>query len=524
MAFGQRHTGLVLLGLSTLFAFDRPARAAGFELTHAGARGNGRAGAEVVGGDSPVSLFANPANIARVRARVGVEAGLHLHFTDRCFERTEVIENGDQRQAGTVYPDVCADAPVAAIPELAGTIRLNERFALGLGVSVPPAGVRHLRMGDPATVTIDPDGEGGEDPMPTPSRYQLVEEDLLQLFLTAGMAYQPHPRVRIGLSFGWGITKIDFTNVAYSRVQVLQGLGDLVTATADARNRLQGTDAFVPRVQLGLWTRPFRDLPLELGASFQYTADVRTKSATLDLQSLHAQLMPEILEGLAGDLQATGRVAGVGLRVPQTNQLAFGLRYADDLPEPADAIGDRLSTERFDVELDVVTTLARRVKRFDVDLPDDASLVVPSPVPILLKDIEVQLPDAIALDHRWRTQVSLRVGGDYNPVPGVLGLRAGFAYETHGVTRGYEQLDFTPFRQASVHAGATVRIAHRVDLSLAYAHVFQPTVVVSPQDAAIRRTVGGDADPNDPAEATLANAGRYRGKSDVLVLQVGAYF
>ena len=149
---------------------------------------------------------------------------------------------------------------------------------------------------------------------------------------------------------------------------------------------------------------------------------------------------------------------------------------------------------------------------------------MPSPLPALLSDIEVQLPDAIALEHRWRTQVSIRVGGDYNPIPGVLGLRAGVAYESHGVTRGYEQLDFTPFRQASLHAGATWRVAHRVDLSVAYAHVFQPTVTVSPQQAAYRRTVGGDADPNDPAEATLVNAGRYRGKSDVLVLQVGAYF
>jgi hypothetical protein len=512
------------LGLVSSLVNARPARAAGFELTHAGARGDGRAGAEVVGGDSPVALFSNPANIGRIRSRLGVELGLHLHFTDRCFQQVEVIETGDQRQAGVTAPDVCADAPVATIPELAASVRLGERLALGFGVFVPPAGVRHMSMGDPKTVTIDPDGEGGADPIPAPSRYMLAEEDLLQLFLTAGVAYQPHPRVRIGVSFGWGVTKIDFTNVAYSRVQVLQGLGDLVTATADARNRLRGVDAFVPRVQLGVWGRPFRHLPLEMGASFQYTADVRTKSATLDLRSLETHLMPEALEGLVGDLEATGRVKGVGLRVPQTNRLALGVRYADALPRPVDGVGDRLSSERFDVELDVVTTLARRVKRFDVDLPDDASLVVPSPVPLLLRDIEVQLPDAIALEHRFRTQVSVRVGGDYNPIPGVLGIRAGVAYESHGVARGYEQLDFTPFRQASVHLGGTWRVAHRVDLSVAYAHVFQPTVVVSPQQAAYRRTVGGDADPSDPADATLVNAGRYRGRSDVLVLQAGAYF
>ncbi len=105
-----------------------------------------------------------------------------------------------------------------------------------------------------------------------------------------------------------------------------------------------------------------------------------------------------------------------------------------------------------------------------------------------------------------------------------MSLRAGVSYDTSGVRHGYENLDFQPFEQAALHLGATVRIAHRLDLTAAYVHVFIPTVTVSAPDAAIRRVVGGDANPSNPAQATLVNAGTYTGQADVLAVSAAGHF
>lgn len=504
----------------SLFVTPSMASAGGFELTPAGARANGRAGAEFARGDSALSLFYNPSGLTRLQSRVSISGAVHLHLTERCYDGVAVDESSGTPVAGAAQPSVCGDAPASIIPELAGSVRLTDDLALGFGLYVPTAGARHIRFGHVATGAFDPDGSGPMEEVPTPSRYLLMEQELLQLFLTVGAAYDIHPRVHVGAAFGWGITKVHFSNAAYSRVNVIDGF---ITAYADARSELEGLDAFVPRLSFGVSAEPAERVPLTVGAAFEWTGDVRTDTAHLAVEGLSSRIDPEWIGNLVGELEAAGEFDGIRLDVPQNARFALGVRYAKPLDEPADGIGDRLSTERFDVELDFVVTMNKRVRDFAVDLPDDASLVVPSPVPGIVPDIEVALPDRIDLAHRWRTQVAIQLGADVNPIPGVLGLRAGLRYETHGVRRGYEQLDFAPFRNVSTHVGATVRIAKRVDLSLAYAHVFLADVNVSPEQARIRRVVGGDADPNDPAEASIANAGRFRGSANAFMLEATAH-
>lgn len=504
-------------GIALSLLAPHRALAGGFELTPAGGRANGRAGAEFARGDSAMSLFYNPSGLTRLRDPVSVSGSLHLHLSDKCYAGVEVDESSGSPQAGAALPEICADTGVTVLPELAASIRVGERLALGFGVYVPPASARHVTFGDVETGTFDPDGDGPMDAVPTPGRYMLMEQELLQLFLTLGAAYDIHPRVHVGAAFGWGITTVSFANAAYSRVDVI---GDGVVAYADARSTLHGLDAFVPRLSFGVSAEPVARVPLTVGASFEWTGNVRTDSATLDVHGLSTRIEPEVIGELVGELEAEGSFSGVSLNVPQSARVAFGVRYGHALDRPADDIGDRLSNERFDVELDVVLQLNERVRAFEVDLPDDAAVVVPSPLPLILRDIEVELPDVIELEHRWRTQVAVQLGGDVNPIPGVLGLRAGLRFETRGVERGYEQLDFQPFRNVSAHLGATVRIAKRVDLSVAFAHVFTPDVTVSPEQARIRRIVSGDADAD---EATLANAGTFRANANVLVLEATAH-
>lgn len=484
----------------------RPAAAGGYELTSAGARANGRAGANHVGSDSPMGLFYNPATLAGQESGYHVTGSLHMHFSERCMQRVEVVEDDEgNRSEGETFPTVCSDGSPTVLPQLAFSKDLADGLTLGAGVYVPPAAFRSVQYGNPETVMA-----GGQ---PTPTRYLLVEADLLQAFPTVGAAYELHPQVRLGAAFGWGITKVDFVNTAFSRVTVLDTpLGD-IDATADARNAIHATDAFVPRLNFGVWAQPVKDLPLELGLSFQWTGDVKTDEATLDLESFNS-------EPIDADAEAT--IEGVGFEVPQTSRLALGARYAMPLDKPVDDVGDRLSSEVFDVEANLVLTFGKRVDSVFVDIPDDATLTAEVPVPGV-DDVIVDLPDEIAIEHRWKTQVALRLGADYNPLPGLLGLRAGLSFESDGVQKGYEQLDFTPFRRVGLHLGATVRIASMVDLSVAYAHIFQPDNELGVQDAQFRRTVGGNEPPLE-SDATVVNAGTITSDYDVLIVEGAAHF
>lgn len=485
-------------------------------MTPAGARANGRAGAEFASGDSAMSLFYNPAGLATVRGSVSLDGSFQAHWNRRCYAGYEVDETTTPASTSAAYPEICGHTGLTLLPELAGTVRLRDDLVLGLGVYVPTAGARHITFGDVATGQYDPDGSGPAAAIMAPTRYQLMESELLQLFLTVGAGYAPHPRLRIGGSFGWGITKVSFSNAAWARVNVVNGL---ITAFSDARIALEGLDGFVPRFSLGVSGEPIARVPLTFGLTYLWTGDVYTRTARLDVHGLTTSFDPAAIGNLVGQLDVDARVNGVALRVPQTGQLAFGARYANRLDRPADAIGDRLSNERFDVELGLALLLSKGVDRFSVDLPDDAQVFVPSPLPAIIPDQNIALPDTIDLAHRWKNQLAISIGGDVNPIPGVLGLRAGIRYETSGVTHGYEQIDFTPFRNVSLHLGGTVRIAHRVDVSLALAHVRYPDVDVGPTEARFRRIVSGDANPNSPTDATLANAGLYRNRMTALMLE-----
>jgi long-subunit fatty acid transport protein len=493
------------------------AHAAGFELTTPGARSVGRAGAVYAGADDALGLFTNPATILSTRSRVNASLALHLHMGESCLRRQEVIENADgTRSAGQRFPKVCDDGPMAFIPELSTTLRLGDKLALALGIYAPPGASAESKFGNPKTGTLN--GESSEDPENrTPTRYLMLEQKQLQVFPTLGLAYELHPQLRLGAAFGWGLTEVDFTSAAFSRMRVLNAAFSL----NDIANQIQGFDAFVPRVQAGVWGKPMASVPLELGASFVWTHDVDISDATLKVRGLSTDIVPPEYAAISEDPEIDDEIKDVRVRVPQLSQFALGARYADKLSTPADKVGDRLSNERFDIEAAAVITLGKHLDAVRVDVPAGSTVHIPSPPPGTIPPLDVPLPEQIVVQHQWQTQTSLRLGGDYNPIPGRLGLRAGVSYDSSGVTNGYQNIDFTPFMNVGLHVGATVRLFSRVDLSAAYAQFFFPDVKVSAADAQVRRVVNGETLPGDDA---IVNAGTYKRSSSAVVLQVDAHF
>ena len=68
-------------------------------------------------------------------------------------------------------------------------------------------------------------------------------------------------------------------------------------------------------------------------------------------------------------------VEGVRLNAPQPWTFNVGVRFADLLDTPVGTVGDRLATERWDVELDLGISGSSVVQDFAVNLPDDATLL-----------------------------------------------------------------------------------------------------------------------------------------------------
>lgn len=618
--FGGKSATLLAVALC---AAPSVAMAEGLEFAGAGARGTMRGGAYVVGADDAMSLLYNPANLAHARG-MQLHASLGLLFYNSCYDRdgtygssTSGINRGGYFDGSDQYgpggalttnaetglsdgaggtlsfddarnfatPEVCNSHRVNIIPELAYSWRIHDRVGIGLGVIAPTA-PGNLEFGSRI---------GGREGMvrgengivlPSPARYMLVSQHALLAWPTIGVGVEVAPKVRVGGSFGWGFGTIGFNTVATPYYTENFALG--------IYSEVEVSDAFVPRVAAGVSGGPWEGF--SFAATFTYYGDLDA-SGTLRAQSLY-NLDP-------ADITANGYInranVPVGIQTQLPWQAQLGARYAsirENVTLAEDAIGDSLDTERWNVEVNVGFAKSSRLREFDVrlsevPLPDGYDLGLPPTDPANLAlypcttgitgdptpgdgrvqpclNLDPSLQVAVPLRfpapvrHNWKDQIFFRVGGDYNVVPGRLSVSAGLSYDSNGQQRGYEQLDFQPYRRIGTHMGFTVRI-NRWDINVAYAHHFNQTRNVryttacpgnpgaGTQGEANDANMDGDLlDPGEQAFCTapeigsdtplttdddwglhplaptgqynsdVANSGRFRSRLDVL--QVGATY
>jgi len=462
----MRNRSAALLAVVLIASSAPPADAEGFDLAAPGAVALGRGNAIAASDDSPLALANNPARLAGQRpATIG---SVDLIVSDVCFTRWETTG---------VRPTVCNEARLAGSASVAVTLRLRRDLALGFGL-VAPVAVGRTRF------------EGTRPPAENPTRYAVTSSRSLGAYPTVGLGYAPSSRFRVGAAVAWGFASIDNTSYAYAG------------ADSDTRTRLRAVDRFVPRIALGASIGPFEGV--EVASTFVYTQDV---DADGDIHfGGNIRLSP------TSSVPVDQTVHGVSLRVPQTHQFVVALRYASPLGPRTDE-HDRLDTERFDFEVDFGVVGGNRVDDFVVRFPTDAVLGAGG--------VETPLPDRQTIPHRWRRQYALRIGGDVTLVPSRLSVRVGFAYETDGTRDAYRNIDFTPFQRFTFALGGTLRIG-RVDVTLAYAHLHQPTQFVSLADARLERPLGGLANP--VTDAQVINAGTYRTGYDLLALDITTHF
>jgi len=470
---------MAVVAASAAFGTATPAAHAGdVEYVGQGTRALGRGGAFAARADDPMALTYNPAAMVDLH---GTQLMLNVQnaFYDACVTREgtygdNVASNGMTDRFGNfieyrnvAYPRVCQNNRINPGLWLAVTHRLTDTIGVGFGL-MTPAAAGHLIWGD---------GKGGtkDGSLPSPVRYQLIEQDIKLVDPTLGVSVKGADWFRLGISLQWGIALIKNVNMT-ARV-------GSESPNTDIRSELNAHDLFVPAAIFSAAFVPHENIDLALYG--RISDDIRAKGD---------------VKVRAGDFQntalATAENDDVTLQSAQPAQFGMGLRYASrSQARVAGERGDPLVSEYWDVELDTTYVLASQFKAITLDVPT---------LPLVLdKGIRTDLK------HEWKDQLSIKLGGDFNVMPGVLALRAGAHYETSAVDGSYMGIDFQPAQRFGLHLGTTVRFG-RLDLSLAYAHIFQETITV-PKSAAAYEQIADES-------PVVVNAGTYASKYDVVSL------
>ncbi|MEZ4248383.1 MAG: hypothetical protein R3B99_09105 [Polyangiales bacterium] len=569
----SKRLGLALAAVSSLLAFaPTPAHAGGLEFAGPGTTALGRGGAAYARPGDPMALWYNPANLADLQ---GIQLSLQTHLVmyEACHRRegtygsysgvaandpttmtelerfnTGIAADPGERSAfeGMVpdgeLPNVCNSAPPGIVPELVLSWRAHKRVGIGIGF-VAPAAPSHVVYGETTRIG-DQRYVGTVNGLPSPTRYNLIEQQLLAGWPTVGVGVNVHKRFRIGGAFGFGFALAEFDSI----VRAIRG----EEFAGDVRAQLSMKDMFVPRITVSAHAVPHDNL--DVSFTFSWTDDVR---ASGDVTLTSGYYRAERLERL--------RISGATLDVPQPWQMALGIRYADRIvprPESADEVAqlsrrveDPMSNERFDVEVNVVYERNSNVDQYSVSMGNCAEdryvaedlggspltssncggMTASGAIPFAIEAdafLSANLPENLVIPHNWKDSLSIRVGGDYNIMPGLAAIRLGFSFETKGIEDGFEQLDFLPFMRFGAHVGLTMRLG-MFDVSLAYAHIHQFNTTVSLNDAGLKqinaeeRLAELSPDPDDRPLAgpgTIINGGRFTSNFDVVSLGLTYHF
>lgn len=491
------------------------------------------------------------------------------------------------------YPEVCYQGPVPYLPQLALTMKLADDLGIGIGFFPPETGALG-QFGDANGTLATEDGLE-----PNPLRYTGIHTNASYFSVMGSIGYRMTDWLRIGAGFQWSLVVVNSTGMTPSRLEKRTPSGDVRT---DAFLR----DLFIPAFVTSVHVVPMDSL--DIAAGFKWADRIKAK-AKLDITT-----------GVYGNgepytyLDENGEEVTEGARIPVTThnligqvdappiwmpQISFGVRYADRLkPRIRDweaarkasggHVEDHMSSERWDIEATAVVYLSS--VRDTTDFTNDGQIAaagnvgpsgdvasVSGTVGKCIKDgfneagmktgqCDVDMPARRSRTyHHGKTQYSLRLGGDYNIMPGLLSVRTGVSYETSGSDIAYFDPKYYDQERIGIHGGWTWRIAKVTDLTFGYAMFLHKDVYLAtgyqgreidgepgqaqsiaryiekwekqglgwepvpedpsksgPYDDFAKRAIGSTEDPRDGPQ--WANAGKFNSSLQVFSLQLTQHF
>jgi long-subunit fatty acid transport protein len=505
-------------------ALPRVAHAGGGEFPGDGVRGLGRGGARAARADDPSIMTRNPAALALMWDDQ-VTLGAHLLLVDACMQPTgafgigikgdaaidlgdgpvRLLANpGDQYLDGRPvvgfadepYPQVCYQGPAPFLPTLAVSEKLSDDLGVGLGF-FPPDSAGLFQWGNRDGTIDTPSGR-----RPNPLRYYRSQQNVSYFSVLAAAGYRLAPWISVGAGLQWMLVVYEATTWA-TPVSALD-------PQSDVRGDLFGRDLFVPGLIGSVQLQPWDFLDVVIG--FKWSDRVHSK-VKLDITT-GAFGTGEVFEYRDG---TTGQITSLGSSIPTTApnqpgvvdsppvwapQLTLALRYKDLLKPPfhdlraahkaaGKTVEDSMETERWDAELDFIYYFTSVYDRSQYTTRDAQLSIRTINEMGTIGDIPASAGDCtkrdasgtncigdrvVKTDLGGKNQFTARAGAEYNLFPGLLALRAGASYEARG--QSPEMLNVLSYMlsRTGLHAGVTLRVANKTDISIGYAHFFQEDV------------------------------------------------
>ncbi len=508
------HSRLITIGFVTIVlswsGFAAVASAGGYEIPGGSARALGRGSTGLARADDPIMAFLNPAALGSMPTQFML--GTHLMWQKACFDRTGTYDPGYVGDQTVEHPEVCNGKDPAdrmtLMPFVAFTKRFGKRVGMVLGLDAPYATramrwetARRIEEDGTATPGFYPAPDGvtvpdSDDLVPSPARYMLVTDDVVLLHVTYGIGVKLADWFQVGAGFGWGFAKVRFTN--YTRFSQ-PGEDPML----DQPTTVKVNDWFLPRVVGSVHFIPHDRLDLMAGV--RWDDDVKASGTTVAQSPL-------------GEARGSVRY-----RAPRPIWVTFGIRYAHRTAPRAsldddDPTDDPMKNETFDIEANVIYERNSVVTDHLFSSgalglfmnPDDPepSLTIP------------EFENPIRVPHNWKDQVSVRVGGDWNVMPGQLALRLGGSFETMGFRDGFGFIDYLPLQRFGVHVGLSGRFG-AVEMTLGYVHFF--TTTFNNPNGQHPQIVIGLEGPVDGV-TNFVNSGTYRAHIDMLAWSLRVVF
>ncbi len=435
------------IGFVALAGVALPAAGFGYgvEVPENGTVAYGRAGAFVARASDPSAVAHNMAGILGLG---GWQLGVNFNVgaSSNCFQRTGNYDgsadtpiegtgtrfppgpDGLPRYAGRPYPEVCSNTAVALAAQVLASYRFSNRLAIGFGLTTPSTPGSGQVFNDMVRLA---DGTYA----PTPARNMLFQKDLLVVYLPIGVAFAPHPRLRFGLTFEPGFARFQFgvmANASYSTPQ---------SPDTDLLIRLNASGFFFGGAAS---TQILATRFLSFGAQFRYHAPVSAAGTADTTANFYAA-------NAANQAPGTFNIDEMRVHLPWT--VRAGARFAlprAGRPTQDDGTGtyDPMTDDIFDVEANFSYEATSLLGTTSITNSGNITVGAGSTVPA---------PAKIAINSNLGDVMGVRIGGDYNLLPGRLALRAGFSYETQGLNAQQAVVHIPAYGGASVHLGASYR-------------------------------------------------------------------
>lgn len=356
---------------------------------------------------------------------------------------------------------VCNSGSVLPVPQLAASLRVHERIWLAMGLVAPVLVTGVQWGGSDGTIAV------GDRARPTPTRYNVVRQDVQFAFNpTFGAAYRALPWLSFGLGFQMAMGALDSYQVMALRAGT--------SPASDMMTKLHAADYFVPTLIFGAYASPGKHL--RIGATVTWSDGVDgSGNLTFFTNHYHHGAVEDEFVPFENDPVKVKRV-----RVPAPLAATLAVRYAQPLPG-REGSHDPLDSERWDVELDANYVGNGHMGLNRAAVAEDFSLEFrrANGEPQQPLDVKASNLSNLTVDRHGLDVFGLRLGGSWTPLPGALQASAGAFFQTRGVEASYVSVDNFGAARFGFGLGMRVRLGP-VDLSAAYAHIFQETLEIAP--------------------------------------------